>query len=97
MITDVCQRWRQRKSTYRPAGELARINPLEFEVAAIDGAGSDTLVKAFVEAHHYSGSMPAAKQRVGLYRRSEMEANLGKPLHLTTRRKAVDIALRLAA
>ena len=69
MITDVCQRWHKRKSTYRPAGELGRVDPRDFEIAPIDGDGSDTLVKAFVEEHHYSGSMPSAKQRVGLYRR----------------------------
>lgn len=72
MITDVCQRWRKRKSTYRPAGELARVDPRDFEVAPIDGAGADTIAKAFVEQHHYSGSMPAARERIGLYRAGEM-------------------------
>lgn len=72
MITDVCQRWNKRKSSYRPAGELGRVNPSDYEVAPIDGDGSDTLVKAFVEEHHYSGSMPSAKQRIGLYRRDKM-------------------------
>ena len=38
----------------------------------------------------------AAGDRAALATIDYMEANLGLPLHLTTRRKAVDIALRLA-
>lgn len=57
MITDVCQRWNKRKSSYRPAGELGRVNPHDYEVAPIDGDGSDTIVKAFVEEQLPSGQV----------------------------------------
>ena len=50
-----CQRWRERRDSYRPAGEV--IDPRRFEVAPIP---DDTTARAFVEAHHYSASYPAA-------------------------------------
>lgn len=59
------QRWRDRASSMRPADP---IDPRAYEVAPIDGRGSDTIAKGFVERHHYSGSYPAARERVGLYR-----------------------------
>ena len=62
MITDVCQRWRERRTSYRPAGEV--IDPRRYEVAPI---ATDTEARAFVLAHHYSGAYPAARRRVGLY------------------------------
>ena len=58
-----CQRWRDRRGTYRPAGEP--IDPRRFGVEPI---ADDGPAKAFVERHHYSGSFPAARCRVGLYR-----------------------------
>jgi hypothetical protein len=61
------QRWRDRRDSYRPAGET--INTLEYEVASI---AEDNPVKAFVRAHHYSGCYPAARWRFGLYRRAEL-------------------------
>lgn len=67
MITTACQRWRERRDTYRPAGEA--FEPRAFEVAPI---ASDTAARAFVEAHHYSGSYPAARRRFGLYERGEL-------------------------
>ena len=67
MITDFCQRWRDRRGVYRPAGEP--FDPRAFEVAAI---GEDGPAKAFVEAHHYSGSYPVARRRFGLYQRDEL-------------------------
>lgn len=72
MITSVVQRWRNRRSIYRPAGELCRIDPRQFDVAAIDGDGADNIAEAFVVQHHYSGCYPAARERVGLYRAGEM-------------------------
>jgi hypothetical protein len=57
------QRWVHRKDRYRPAGEV--IDPSRYGVEPI---ASDSIAKAFVETHHYSGSMPAARSRVGLYR-----------------------------
>jgi hypothetical protein len=72
MITEVVQRWREGRAKYRPAGELARIDPRRYEVAALDGDGADTVARAFVERHHYSSSYPAARERVGLYRAGEL-------------------------
>lgn len=62
-MTAVCQRWRARRDSYRPAGEV--INTRLHEVAVIDG---DADAKRFVEEHHYSGTFPAARWRFGLYR-----------------------------
>jgi hypothetical protein len=58
-----CQRWRARRDSYRPAGEA--FAPRLHEVAPI---ADDGTAKRFVEAHHYSGSYPAARYRFGLYR-----------------------------
>lgn len=57
-----CQRWRLRRDSYRPAGEV--INASRYGVEPIPEAAA----KAFVEAHHYSGTMGAARLRVGLFR-----------------------------
>ena len=62
MITDICQRWTHRRCAWRPAGEA--FDPRRFEVAPI---ARDREARAFVEAHHYSGSYPAARVRFGLY------------------------------
>ena len=59
----VNQRWRDRRHSYRPAGETIR--PAEYDVAPID---DDVTAKSFVIRHHYSGSFPAARLRYGLYR-----------------------------
>ena len=67
MIVADAQRWRARRVSYRPAGEV--IDPCAYEVAAI---GDDATARAFVVAHHYSGSYPAARERVGLYRAGEL-------------------------
>jgi hypothetical protein len=67
---DFVQRWRDRRDSYRPAGET--INTLAYEVAAISGKGSDTIARSFVEQHHYSASYPAARFRFGLYRSSAL-------------------------
>lgn len=61
------QRWRERRDSYRPAGE--RIRPELYDVAAI---ASDVVARTFVQAHHYSGTYPAARFRVGLYRAGEL-------------------------
>lgn len=58
------QRWNNGLDRYRPSGEV--IDPLAYEVAVI---ADDTTAKAFVTQHHYSGSYPAARFRVGLYRK----------------------------
>ena len=67
MIVSYCQRWRRGRATWRPAREL--FDPRAFDVAPI---ASDKIAGAFVKEHHYSGTMPAARWRVGLYERAEM-------------------------
>lgn len=67
MITTTVQRWRWRRDTYRPAGEVIRT--ADFEVAPIP---DDRTAKTFVLTHHYSASYPAARFRFGLYRGSEL-------------------------
>jgi hypothetical protein len=57
------QRWRDGTTRYRPAHET--INPLHYEVAALD---TDTQAKDFILQHHYSASYPAARFRFGLFR-----------------------------
>lgn len=64
MITPVVQRWRDRRGSYRPAGEC--FDPRGHEVAPIP---DDTTARAFVCAHHYSGSYPPAIFRFGLFER----------------------------
>jgi hypothetical protein len=61
-VSEVCQRWRARRDSYRPAGEV--INTRAFDVTTI---ADDATAKRFVEEHHYSGTYPAARRRVGLY------------------------------
>ncbi len=65
------QRWRDRKEAYRhdPA---ERIDPRQFEVAQIEGAGADNLAGGFVRQHHDSGTFPAARFRFGLYQHAEL-------------------------
>lgn len=67
MITDTAQRWREGRARYRPAGEL--IDPTRYEVSPIP---DDTTARAFVTVHHYSGSFPVARRRVGLYRGAQL-------------------------
>ena len=54
------------RDSYRQRGD--RFDPSAFAVEVLRG---DREARAFVEAHHYSGSYPAARCRVGLYRRLE--------------------------
>lgn len=70
-----CQRWRRRRASYRPAGEP--IDPSRYGVELLPG---DKAARAFVEAHHYSGSYPAAALRVGLYRAQAGPAPTGAQL-----------------
>lgn len=56
-----CQRWLQRRPRYRPPGEP--FDPGRCEVALID----EGTAKPWVIEHHYSGSYPAARLRVGLF------------------------------
>lgn len=61
------QRWLQGRDSYRPPGEVIRTS--EYDVAAI---ADDRTARAFVVGHHYSASYPAARERVGLYRRGAL-------------------------
>lgn len=63
MSDPFCQRWDHRRPRYRPSGEV--IDPSAYGVEMIP---DDRSARAFVERHHYSGSYPAARLRVGLYR-----------------------------
>ncbi len=62
------QRWLNRIATYRDP--LEQIQTSAYEVAKLD---DDNTPRAFVEAHHYSGSYPAARFRFGLYRGAVLE------------------------
>jgi hypothetical protein len=66
-MTVPCQRWRDRRDSYRPAGEPIRTADYEVEPMA-----SDAEAKAFVEAHHYAASYPAARFRFGLRRHGDL-------------------------
>lgn len=66
-IVTFCQRWREHRDSYRPAGEPIRTR--EYEIAEIP---DDNTARAFIERHHYSASFPAARARYGLYRRGEL-------------------------
>lgn len=57
-----CQRWKERKASYRKIGE--GFDPKGYRVRLV----SEREAKAFVLAHHYAGSMPAARRCVGLFR-----------------------------
>lgn len=61
-----CQRWRERRDSYRPKGEP--IDVRRFGVEEID----ERTAKSFVCRHHYSGSYPAARLRVGLFCGAEL-------------------------
>src|SRR5262249_12907724 len=56
------QRWNHGRDRWRPAGEV--FDPSRYGVETID---SDRVAREFIETHHYSGSYPAARLRVGLY------------------------------
>jgi hypothetical protein len=61
------QRWRERRESYRPAGEP--INPRLYEVAELPG---DRDAKEFIVAHHYLASYPSARARFGLFTCGEL-------------------------
>jgi hypothetical protein len=67
MLVSNCQRWRDRRDSYRPKGETIRTSAYSVETIATDNEA-----KAFVRRHHYSGSYPAARRRFGLYRGAQL-------------------------
>lgn len=66
MLTNTVQRWRDRRETYRPSGEV--IDTSRYEVGDLALAPA----REFVTRHHYSGSYPADRVRAGLYRGAEL-------------------------
>jgi hypothetical protein len=56
-----CQRWRNHRSSYRPAGEPIVTSRFGVEPVTKDEA------RTFVEKHHYSRSFPASRFCAGLY------------------------------
>lgn len=54
------QRWKERRSRFTPKGTL--FNPARCEIVPIP----EGMAKEFITQHHYSGSYPAARFRVGL-------------------------------
>lgn len=67
MITDQCQRWRRGRTGFRPAGEL--FNAAQHEAVIL----TEREAKDFCCTHHYSGTMPVARFRVGLLRKMPFE------------------------
>lgn len=57
----LCQRWRERRDRYRPAGE--RIEPSRYGVDVI----SDKAAAAFVAEHHYAPNVPPQVLSIGLF------------------------------
>lgn len=66
METNLNQRWRARRDSYRPAGEVIRTE--EYDVAPVHRDAA----KPFVLAHHYSGSISSMVETYGLFRRGEL-------------------------
>lgn len=60
-FTQQCLRWKARRHSHRPAGEP--FDPGRYSVEVIE----ESQAKAFILEHHYSGSYPAARLRVGMF------------------------------
>ena len=54
MITPVVQRWRERRASYRPAGEVALVRDLDVALSPYVA-----VQKAFVARHHYAATSPS--------------------------------------
>lgn len=65
-MTALCQRWRDRRDTFRPIGE-----PFDPEIHAVDLLDRRR-ARTFVVGHHYSGSFPSNRLNVGLFRRGRL-------------------------
>ncbi len=61
------QRWSGGRDSYRPLGE-----PIDTSKYGIELITSDRVARDFVVKTHYSGSFPAARLRIGLYRMREL-------------------------
>jgi hypothetical protein len=64
MHTVMCQRWTRGRVSWQAADPSERFDARRYEVHPIDEATA----KAYVLAHHYLGTYPAASRRFGLYR-----------------------------
>jgi hypothetical protein len=64
---DLCQRWNGGRSSYRKPDETIRV--AQYDVATIS---DDSTARSFILEHHYAGTYPAARHRIGLYRRGEL-------------------------
>jgi hypothetical protein len=66
MITNKQQRWRKKRSSWAP--EHALFDPKQYDVVVVN----ELTAKSFIVEHHYSGTYPAARFRVGLVRGEEL-------------------------
>lgn len=66
MIVETCQRWRDRGEERVPAASF--IDPTTLSVDVLE----ERAARPFVEQHHYSGTFPAARLSVGLFRRTQL-------------------------
>ena len=62
------QRWLRGLAAYRPPDEPIRT--ADYDVAPLT---NETAARAFVLAHHYSGTYPAARWRLGLFHRGTLQ------------------------
>ncbi|MCY1023958.1 hypothetical protein [Pyxidicoccus sp. MSG2] len=67
MLSQSVQRWLFGQDSYRVAGE--HIDAAAYDVEELP---DDSTARAFVLAHHYSASYPAARFRYGLFHRSRL-------------------------
>ena len=63
-----CQRWRNGRERYRPAGEV-----FDHRCATVERIDT-AMAKVFVEREHYSGSFPAARFNAGLFVKRPFQA-----------------------
>lgn len=63
MIVSRSQRWRERRDAFVPNSSVVDVSAL-----AVDVIDCHRAAKPFVETHHYSGSFPASRLSVGLFR-----------------------------
>src|SRR3546814_14331188 len=64
------QRWRDRHHKWIPRQAL--FQPADYAVDVIP----DRMAKPFIERHHYSGSYPASRLAIGLFRQSQTGCDL---------------------
>jgi hypothetical protein len=65
----MCQRWRGRRHSWQSSHPAGVFDARGHDVRAL---ADDTTPKAYIEAHHYSGSYVSALHRFGLFRSGEL-------------------------